>query len=87
MYEYGNDSSGYAYLIEPRFAKMRATPSIASDIHFNYYDGAGNNVSGICVSAQAYNGYLTARTSAGGARLQNHCFGVKIATTLDAEIY
>lgn len=87
MYEYGNDSNGYAYLIEPRFAKMRATPSIASDMHFNYYDGAGNNVSGICVSAQAYNGYLTARTSAGGARLQNHCFGVKIATTLDAEIY
>lgn len=87
MYEYGDDSNGYAYLIEPRFAKMRATPSIASDIHFNYYDGAGNNVSGICVSAQAYNGYLTARTTAGGARLQNHCFGVKIATTLDAEIY
>lgn len=87
VFEYGDNSIGYSYLIEPRFMKMRTTPTIASDIHYNYYNAAGNNVSGLCIGVQAYNGYLTARTAVGGNRVQEHCFGVKMATTLDAEIY
>lgn len=83
-YEYGNEANKYEYLLEPTFKKMRTIPTVVKCI-YNYYDTAGNNVSGDCVDVSVFDGYFLGRTTPGN-RMQSHCYGASVNVILDAEI-
>lgn len=83
-YEYGNEANKYSYLLEPTFKKMRTIPTVVKCI-YNYYDTAGNNVSGDCVDVSVFDGYFLGRTTPGN-RMQSHCYGASVNVILDAEI-
>ena len=83
-YEYGNEANKYEYLLEPTFKKMRTIPTVVKCI-YNYYDTAGNNVSGNCVDISVFDGYFLGRTTPGN-RMQSHCYSASVNVILDAEI-